>query len=568
MLERLLHLPGRLLRFIPGMNSCLGTYLFMPRVECAAHGACTGEMGLAAYAGVDIHDDVANDPRADADINAGIDAESASARENGSRCRATKAVEASRIWMSPVTAVDPNTALFRSEYEQELESWLRRRFRLVCLWYLILGAMVAVLRIFIIGFDEGSGRALAIIANSAAGMASLLTVAWFYFGRTWERATREQLIRTASLMILILGAISLLKGGVVAMATQREENFLLPLFAWHLIACIFLPWTPRESLRPFVPLLAVWMLGVLFIENTSITERVLKMVFAPGILVPGMAWCALQLKYHSERFRMEMVGRQFFSMRREIAEARSIHENLFPKPHDDGFVRFEYTYTPQRELGGDYVHLHASPAGAVYVTLLDVTGHGLAAALTVNRLYGELERIFGESPESEPVEVLSLLNRYIHLTMVKHNIFVTGVCMRLDPNAGRLVWSSAGHPPAFLRGVNGVVTRLPATNVLLGALDGSEFKGRQSEMDLAPGDTILMYTDGAYEARDRQGKMLGLDHIDALAHTQPPPRRWPQFIAAAVQKHTAGRAEDDVLVATMTYIAPRIAQAAESAVAA
>jgi serine phosphatase RsbU (regulator of sigma subunit) len=247
-------------------------------------------------------------------------------------------------------------------------------------------------------------------------------------------------------------------------------------------------------------------------------------------------------------------------MRREIGEARSIHESLFPRQLDDGFVRFEYTYTPYRELGGDYVHLHTSPAGnhAVYVTLLDVTGHGLAAALTVNRLYGELERIFGETPDAAPVEVLSLLNRYIHLTMVKHNIYVTGLCMRLDPVAGRLVWSSAGHPPAFLRGANGVVKKLAATNCLLGALDGQDFQGQEQENELAPGDAILMYTDGAFEARDRHGKSLGLDQINALAQTQPAPRRWPQFIAAAVHKHTAGsRADDDVLVATLTYQSPR-----------
>jgi len=162
------------------------------------------------------------------------------------------------------------------------------------------------------------------------------------------------------------------------------------------------------------------------------------------------------------------------------------------------------------------------------------------------------------------VDVLSLLNRYIHLTMVRHNIYVTALCMRVDPSAGAIVWSSAGHPPALLRGANGVVRRLAATNVLLGALDGSEFNGAQSEMELSPGDAILMYTDGAFEARNREGRMLGLEKIDSLAHTQPPPRRWPQFIAAAVQKHTAGRAEDDILVATLSYLAPRPARVQQS----
>ena len=466
---------------------------------------------------------------------------------------------------APPTKPDSAHSQFRSEYEHELETWLRQRFRLVCLLYLALGVAVIGLRLWI-GFEAGPGRTIAIIANIVAGIASLATVSYFYFGRAWQSARREQLIHTASLMILLLGVISLAKNSIIVNVTAREENFLLPLFFWHFVACTLLPWTPRESLRPIVPLLVLWMLGVLFLEQASMVERVVKIIFAPGILVPGVAWSALRMKYHSERFRMQMVGRQFFTMRREMAEARNIHENLFPQPFDDGYVRFEYTYSPQRELGGDYVHLHTSPAPshAVYVTLLDVTGHGLAAALTVNRLYGELERIFGEIPDADPVDVLTLLNRYINLTMVKHNIYVTGLCMRVDPLKGKLIWSSAGHPPALLRGANGVVRRLPATNVLLGALDGSEFKGEQSEAELSPGDAILMYTDGVYEARNREGQMLGLEKVDSLAHTQPPPRRWPQFIAAAVQKHSSGRAEDDILVATMTYLAPRAARIRQS----
>jgi sigma-B regulation protein RsbU (phosphoserine phosphatase) len=184
---------------------------------------------------------------------------------------------------------------------------------------------------------------------------------------------------------------------------------------------------------------------------------------------------------------------------------------MFPAPHDDGFVRFEYSYTPMREIGGDYVHLHVGAEGLIHLTLMDVTGHGLAAALTVNRLYGELERIRAESPTAEPGEVMTLLNRYINLTMVRHNIFVTALCITLDPYEGRLYWCSAGHPPAFLRGVNGVVTELTATAVLLGALTPTEFKPDQRTMELSPGDVVLAYTDGAFETRGSNRPLDGLE---------------------------------------------------------
>ncbi len=448
--------------------------------------------------------------------------------------------------------------LFRSEYELELEDWLRRRFRSVGICYFILAAFLMVLRAFIIGAsNQGEGRVAAVVVTGAAGFASLGAIGHFLWRRGWGHATRPEILRGASTLILILGGISLAKAVVIEQFRPEPEYFLLPLFFWHFIACLFLPWTPRESLRAILPLMIIWALGVLFLQSGDLLPRFLKVIFGPTILLPGLLLSSLRLRYHGESFRTRMIGKHFLTMRQEFMQARSIHESMFPKPHDDGFVRFDYTYTPMRELGGDYVHLHVGAEGLVHLTLLDVTGHGLAAALTVNRLYGELERIRAESPLADPGDVLSLLNRYINLTMSRHTIFVTAFCITIDPYLGKLHWANAGHPPGYLRGANGAVTTLPATTVLLGALDAAEFTPEQKTMELSPGDIIVLYTDGAFEARDRLGKLLGLPRLDQMMHTQPSPGHWPQFISAAVEKHAAGRTEDDILIAAITFKAFR-----------
>lgn len=449
--------------------------------------------------------------------------------------------------------------LFRSEYEQELESWLRRRFRTVCVAYLFMGATVFLIRMLGVGFADAPGRWWAIsITLLWFGISLAINLYFLFYARHAGGASREQLLRAASTMILTLGAVWLCKAVLVEAVSDEKERFLLPLFFWHFIPCLFLPWTPRESLRPIVPLMIAWMVGVLFIEpDIAVASRILKAVLGPGILIPGLGICALRMQYHSERFRSRMVGKHFLSMRQELVKARTIHESLFPSPHDDGFVRFEYSYAPARELGGDYIHLFVSGDGVVHLTVIDVTGHGLAAALTVNRLFGELERIRGEAPQAHPGEVLSLLNRYIHHTMVRHNIFVTALCVSLDPYLGKLHWANAGHPPAFLRGINGAVKSLPATTVLLGALPPDEFAANERTIELSPGDIVITYTDGAFEGRDRLGERLGLDMLRQMVHSQPPPRNWAQFIASAVEKHTAGRPEDDILVAALTFRAPR-----------
>jgi hypothetical protein len=449
--------------------------------------------------------------------------------------------------------------LFRGEYELEMENWLRQRFRVVCLCYIGLGAAVLTWRVLAILLGRDANPALAISVNFAAALTSLAIALHFLYNPHWKNATRDDLLRGASLLILGLGTISAVKALVlkIFLPEHGDADFLLPLFFWHLIACAFLPWTPRESLRPIVPLLVLWIIGVFWFDEASFWMKVLTSVLGPMILLPGLAVCALRLQYHSEKFRSKMMGKHFLSMRQEISQARTIHESMFPRPHDDGFVRFDYTYTPMRELGGDFIHLHAGSDGPVHLTLLDVTGHGLPSALTVNRLYGELERIRAEAPLAEPGEVLALLNRYVYLTMARHTIFVTALCITIDPYAGKLHWASAGHPPAFMRGANGVVTRLPATTLLLGAVDSNEFAADQKTIELTPGDVVVAYTDGAFEARDRLGESLGLDNLDRLMHAQPSPRNWPQFVASAVQKHAGGRPEDDILIAALTFKAMR-----------
>jgi hypothetical protein len=453
---------------------------------------------------------------------------------------------------------DDSQNLFRSEYQLEMETWLRRRFRTVCIWYLILGALVLGLRLLLFSVSDAPGRWTAVFITAAQGAAAVAIICHFLFAKMWNTADRDQMLRGVSVMILLLGATTLAKGALLQIVVpQFETEFIVPLFSWHFVACLLLPWTPKESLRPIVPLMILWAAGDLFWGDDDWLIRVLRVVFAPGVLIPGLAICAIRLKKHGEQFRVQMVGKQFITMRQEFARARNIHESLFPEPYDDGYVRFEYAYRPMRELGGDYVHMRVSPQGLVHLTLIDVTGHGLAAALTVNRLYGELERIHGENPQTQPGEVLDLLNRYIYLTLAHHDIFATAACFMLDPYLSRLSYANAGHPPAYLRGANGVVTTLGATTYLLGATGGDEFTANQRVIKMSPGDAMVCYTDGAFEGRDRLGNDFGLKALEELMHRQPPPRNWPQYITAAVEKHTAGRSDDDVLVGALTFLTPR-----------
>ncbi len=456
-------------------------------------------------------------------------------------------------------AEEHSQQMFRAEYERELESWLQRRFRYLCFTLLALGGLDILITgsLGLYGTIPFKWWSLEVITSACL----MLYIGYVLWKRNWQDAPREKVLSLAQRMVLFLGSIVLLEMLALGFVLNESGNSIsIPFFFWHFTCCLFLPWTPRESLRPFIPLyiaLVIIMLLIISHDASSMVSRVFELIAIPAVFLPGLGIAAWRLNRHSQSFRRRMVGKQFITLRHEFSQAKQIHESIFPKPYDDGYIRLEYSYSPMRELGGDFIHLHVGAEGFLHLSLIDVTGHGLAAALTVNRLYGELERIRAEHPLTEPGEIIRLLNRYINLTLSRHNIFATAISMSLDPYTGELAWASAGHPPIFLRREEGAVKELKATTVVLGALPDSEFTPAQQTTQIEIGDVILAYTDGAFEARDRTGKQLGLDTLRNLLNKQPSPRNWPQYIRSIVDKHQAGRIEDDILIAAVTHIANR-----------
>ncbi|HRP63000.1 MAG TPA: PP2C family protein-serine/threonine phosphatase [Phycisphaerales bacterium] len=449
---------------------------------------------------------------------------------------------------------DQSVYYFRSEYERELEAWLRRRFLHLCVAYIIFAGLIVAVGVVYSILWLSAGMLGTPPWGLGAQIISLLVAVWFWRNLRNRPASRSEILQAATRMILILGGLSLI--GILFRSftlSTGTEGMLALLFYWHLFACVFLPWTPKESLKPIVPLMIVWAIGTMILRPDG---WVLSFIGSPVIVMPGLAICALRLHWHGRKFHMRMLGRHFLTMREEFDRARSIHESMFPAPFTDRHLRFDYAFTPMKELGGDFVHLHRAENGLTHLTIIDVTGHGLAAALTVNRVYGELERIRAESPGAGPGEVISLLNRYFHLTLAKHGIYATAACFTIDAQQSRMDWASAGHPPGFLRGANRGVTALGATAVLLGALPDHEFTHDERSIELSPGDVLVVCTDGAFEGRNREGEQLGLERLHETMTTQPPPRNWPQFLSSIVERHTHGSREDDLLIASIQFIAP------------
>ena len=393
----------------------------------------------------------------------------------------------------------------------------------------------------------------------ALNIPSLAVIAWFGLRVRPRLYTRAELVDAASRMIITLGFLTFgLETGMLLASPSATAMPLFSIFFWHVTASLFLPWSWRESLKPILPILLCWVLlrAGLASESGAWAEFVVAVLFAPLLFVPALVLCYVRLRWHRNRFKSGFVGRRFVQMRREFLQARAVHESLFPKPLDAGWMRFDFGYRPAADIGGDFIHVWTDDRERFHLALIDVTGHGLASAMSVARIHGEIERLRDEYPDEGPARILLRLNRYFHRLLAKHKLYATAVLMMIDPHSGELHYASAGHPPVFVRS-RGRVTELASTTFLLGAVDDSLFGDEEGVVRLDEGDTVILYTDGAYDARNPRGERFGLDRLREILQRSSAPPSWTQYLMRLVETFEAGMPEDDLLIAEVSFFSRR-----------
>jgi serine phosphatase RsbU (regulator of sigma subunit) len=158
-------------------------------------------------------------------------------------------------------------------------------------------------------------------------------------------------------------------------------------------------------------------------------------------------------------------------------------------------LRFSATYVPATEearVGGDWYDALELPNNRVLFAIGDVTGHGIDAAVTMNRARQAL--ISSALLEGDPAAVLGRVNE----EMVRQNApLVTAVAGFADAGTYEFVYSTAGHPPPLLIEPGRTPRLLDCGSLPLGALRGSEYKLHRVQS--VPGAILVLYTDGAVE---------------------------------------------------------------------
>ena len=228
----------------------------------------------------------------------------------------------------------------------------------------------------------------------------------------------------------------------------------------------------------------------------------------------------------------------------ELNLARKVQMGLMPNPPNPrGRLRMAVRYQPANALGGDVYDFAAREGGKLAVLVADISGHGVNAAL----LSGMVKTLASPllNGDATPGAVLAGLDAAVE-QYFPEGFFCTGFALVIDEQDGSLTYAGVGHPPALIVGPSGP-RRLDSENGLLGiGLAGDTSDGTDT---LAPGESILIYTDGLPDAMDPKDAMFGEPRIvavlDALRGAEP--SAILDAVEAAVAEHVRpGSPHDDI----------------------
>lgn len=359
-----------------------------------------------------------------------------------------------------------------------------------------------------------------------------------------SRLVRLPLASRIFLFSVLLGMAPPVIGGFIAYQRTRNSQMMLPPGFFFQLAAVG------------GGLAVLWLLLLLLVSR-EVGEQTRSITGALERISAGDLSAEAPIRSISEFGRIALAVNEMAAglrerqrLQQELAVARHIQQALLPKNLQQ-FRHFQVAgiNRPCLAVGGDYFDLMELSPGRIAFVLADVCGKGLGAALITALLQGAFSTM---SLGQERASVFAHINRFIctHSDVKRYATLFFGI---LD-TAGRFDFVNAGHLPPLLIRDGRADFAYPAESFPLGLFEESEFK--TSSAHFAPGDTLLLFTDGVTEAVNPANEQFGTERLREVVsrHTDARVEDLQAAILTAVEEFTRGAEEaDDITLLIVRY---------------
>ena len=205
-------------------------------------------------------------------------------------------------------------------------------------------------------------------------------------------------------------------------------------------------------------------------------------------------------------------AREQVRMREELEFAREIQLSMLPRESPDvDWLDISAVSLPATEVGGDYFDYFDAGHERIAVVSCDVAGHGMASGIVLSGVRSCLTLLSEEL--GDPSRVMEKMHSMVRQTS-RHRMLVTLSILLLDRRNERAVLTSAGHPPVLVRKPGGEVREIVIESLPLGVRLAHDWS--EETFAIAPGDVIVLQTDGVYETVNDLDEQYGLDRLMSL----------------------------------------------------
>jgi len=202
--------------------------------------------------------------------------------------------------------------------------------------------------------------------------------------------------------------------------------------------------------------------------------------------------------------QQQVDARQRERIDQELRVARVVQQTLLPKAIPDlAGWQIAAHWLPARAVSGDFYDFYPLSDGRLGLVIADVTDKGVPAALVMANTHGILRAAAAQL--ISPGKVLDRVNNLL-CPDIPPNMFVTCFYAVVDPATGHMQYANAGHPTPYQRTAHGLI-ELRARGMPLGLFPDMPYD--EKETVIAPGDSLIFYSDGLVEAHNPQEEMFG-----------------------------------------------------------